>query len=249
MSGKKIFFLLVLLSVVFSSCHKEETVDLSILFAFEIDGQPLEQDIRQYVNAAGNQYEVNEVMYFLSDISLYKSDGSVITRNHIHYVDADVPSTLEWDLGMVPTGDYSAISFTFGLDDSQNWNNHFVNPPECNMSWPEVMGGGYHYMKINGKWLASDGQVKPFNLHTGRGQIYDEEGNVTEFVDNSFTVRLEKPFTLKEQWSNLELVMNINQWFNASRVFDLDEWGGSIMQNQDAQELLKQNGPYVFELK
>ena len=249
MSGKKVFFLLVLLLVFFSSCHKEKTVELSILFAFEIDGQPMVQDVRQYVNEVGNQYEVNEVMYFLSDISLYKSDGSVITRNHIHYVDVDVPSTLEWDLGMVPAGDYSAISFTFGLDDSQNWTNHFVNPPECNMSWPEVMGGGYHYMKINGKWLASDGQVKPFNLHTGRGQIYDEEGNVTEFVDNSFTVRLEKPFTLKEQWSKLELVMNINQWFNASRVFDLDEWGGSIMQNQDAQELLKQNGPYVFELK
>ena len=104
-------------------------------------------------------------------------------------------------------------------------------------------------MKINGKWLADDGQVKPFNLHTGRGQIYDEEGNVTEFVDNSFTVRLEKPFTLKEQWNTLQLVMDINQWFNAQRVFDWNEWGGSIMQNQAAQELLKQNGPYVFELK
>ena len=249
MSGKKFFFLLILLSAVLSSCHKEKTVALSMSFAFEVDGQPLAQDLRQYVNAAGNQYEVNEVMYFISDINLYKSDGSVITRERIHYVDADISSTLDWDLGLLPQGDYSAISFTFGLDDSQNWSNHFVNSPECDMSWPEVMGGGYHYMKINGKWLADDGQVKPFNLHTGRGQIYDEEGNVTEFVDNSFTVRLEKPFTLKEQWSNIQLVMNINQWFNASRVFDLDEWGGSIMQNQDAQELLKQNGPYVFELK
>lgn len=249
MSGKKIFFLLVFLSILFSSCHKEKTVDLSLSFTFEVDDQPLEQDIRKYVNAADNQYEVNEIMFFISNISLYKSDGSVITRERIHYVDADIPSTLDWDLGLLPQGDYSAISFTFGLDDSQNWSNHFVNSPECDMSWPEVMGGGYHYMKINGKWLADDGQVKPFNLHTGRGQIYDEEGNAIEFIDNSFTVRLNKPFTLKEQWSNIQLVMNINQWFNASRVFDLDEWGGSIMQNQAAQEILKQNGPYVFELK
>lgn len=249
MSGKKIVLLLVLLSVLFSSCHKEKTVALSMSFAFEVDGQPMVQDIRQYVNAAGNQYEVNEVMFFISDISFYKSDGTVITRERIHYVDADIPSTLDWDLGLLPQGDYSAISFTFGLNDGQNRSNRFVNPPECNMSWPEVMGGGYHYMKINGKWLADDGQVKPFNLHTGRGQIYDEEGNVTEFVDNSFTVRIEKPFTLKEQWNTLQLVMDINQWFNAQQVFDWNEWGGSIMQNQAAQEILKQNGPYVFELK
>lgn len=249
MSGKKFFFLLILLSAVLSSCHKEKTVALSMSFAFEVDRQPLVQDLRQYVNAAGNHYEVNEVMFFISDIKLYKSDGSVITRERIHYVDVDIPTTLEWDLGLLPQGDYSAISFTFGLSDEQNQSYRFVNSPECDMSWPEVMGGGYHYLKINGKWLADNGQVKPFNLHTGRGQIYDEEGNVTEFVDNSFTVRIEKPFTLKEQWNTLQLVMDINQWFNAQQVFDWNEWGGSIMQNQAAQEILKHNGPYVFALK
>ena len=249
MSGKKVLFLLILLSALFSSCRKEKTADLSLSFAFEVDGKALQQDVRQYVNAAGNQYEVNEVMYFIDDINLYKSDGSVVSKNHIHYVDADIPSTLEWDLGMIPQGDYTAISFTFGLTDAQNRSNRFVNPPECDMSWPEVMGGGYHYMKINGKWLAENGEVKPFNLHTGRGQIYDDEGNVVEMVDNSFTVRIESPFTVKGEWKNMQLVMNINKWFNANRVFDLNEWGGSIMQNQAAQEILKQNGPYVFELK
>lgn len=249
MSGKKITFLLVFLSVLFSACHKEKTGGLSMSFAFQVDGQDLEQDVRKYVNAAGNQYEVNEIMFFISDIKLYKSDGTVVSKDRIHYVDIDIPSTLDWDMGVIPQGDYSAISFTYGLDGSQNWSNHFVNPPECNMSWPEVMGGGYHYMKINGKWLADDGQVKPFNLHTGIGQIYDEEGNVVEFVDNSFTVRLDVPFTVKENGEELQLVMDINQWFNARQVFDWNEWGGSIMQNQAAQELLKQNGPYVFELK
>lgn len=249
MNGKKLFFLLILLSALFISCNKEKTVDLSLSFAFEVDGQTLKQDAHQYVNAAGNLYEVNEVMFFIDDINLYKSDGSVVSKNHIHYVDADIPSTLDWDLGMVPTGDYTAISFTFGLTDAQNLSNRFVNPPECDMSWPEVMGGGYHYMKINGKWLADDGQIKPFNLHMGRGQIYDEEGNVSEFVDNSFTVRIESPFTVNNEWETIRLVMNINQWFNARRVFNFNVWGGSIMQNQAAQELLKENGPYVFELR
>lgn len=246
MSGKNFVVLLILLSTLFSSCHKEKEAAFSLSFAFEVDGQALQSDMRKYVNAAGNQYEVNEVMFFVSGISLYKSDGTVVTKDRIHYVDIDIPSTLDWDLGMIPQGDYSAISFTFGLTNAQNQSYRFVNPPECDMSWPTVMGGGYHYMKINGKWLAVDGQVKPFNLHTGIGQIYDDEGNVTQFVDNSFTVRLDAPFTAGEKGKLYRLVMNINQWFNASQVFDLEEWGGSIMQNQAAQEILKQNGPYVF---
>lgn len=249
MSGKQFAFLLVILSVMFSSCHKEKTASFSLSFAFQVDDWALQRDMRKYVNAAGNQYEVNEVMFFISDISLYKSDGTVVTKDRIHYVDIDIPSTLDWDLGVIPQGNYTAISFTFGLSDVQNRSNRFVNSPECDMSWPEVMGGGYHYMKINGKWLADDGQVKPFNLHTGRGQLYNNEGEVIQFMDNSFTVRLDAAFTAGKEGELYQLVMDINQWFNAKRMFNLDEWGGSIMQNQQAQEVLKENGPYVFEFR
>ena len=163
-------------------------------------------------------------------------------------MDVDIASTLSWNLAAVPVGDYTSLSFTFGLTDAQNQSCRFVNPPECDMSWPTVLGGGYHYMKINGKWEADDGQVKPFNLHTGRGQLYDEDGQVT-FVDNSFTVQLNRSFSLQKNGKTLCLVMDINRWFDARQLFDWNEWGGSIMQNQAAQEVLKQNGPYVFELR
>lgn len=249
MSGKHIVALFILLPFLFFSCKKEKMEDITLLFAFRVDEQSLIQDQRIYRNLSGNLYEVNEIMFFISDVTLYKSDGSVIMKEGIHYVDIDIPSTLKWEIDAIPQGDYLAMSFTFGLTDAQNQSYRFVNPPECDMSWPTVIGGGYHYMKINGKWLAEDGQVKPFNLHTGRGQIYDNEGYVTQFVDNSFTVRIGKSFSLKKNGKNLLLVMNVNQWFNAQQLFDLDEWGGGIMQNQAAQELLKANGPYVFDLQ
>lgn len=249
MSGKSIFYGLVALSLLFFSCKKEKTADLTFDFDFVVEGQSLVQDSRQYVNAAGNQYEVNEVMFFISDLKLYKGDGSVVSKEDVHYVDVDIASTLSWNLAAVPVGDYTSLSFTFGLTDAQNQSYRFVNPPECDMSWPTVLGGGYHYMKINGKWEADDGQVKPFNLHTGRGQLYDEDGQVTQFVDNSFTVQLNKSFSLQKNGNTLRLVMDINRWFDARQLFDWNEWGGSIMQNQAAQEILKQNGPYVFELR
>ena len=43
--------------------------------------------------------------------------------------------------------------------------------------------------------------------------------------------------------------MDINQWFTNPHTFDWEVFGGSIMQNQEAQELLRDNGVSVFSLK
>ena len=61
-------FILVLL---FSSCHRQSpTGHLQIHFATEVDGTPLQYDVLDYVNDAGNRYEVNEVRYFISRVVL-----------------------------------------------------------------------------------------------------------------------------------------------------------------------------------
>ena len=36
----------------------------------------------------------------------------------------------------------------------------FVNPPEVNMMWPDVLGGGYHYLMLNGKWKTPENNEK-----------------------------------------------------------------------------------------
>lgn len=229
------------------SCKKEESTTMNISFDFNVDGETFVPDSPQYVNAAGNRYEVNEIMYFISDIVLCKSDGEIIYVDCIHYVDYDIPSTLEWNSGwVIPAGDYTSISFIFGLPPEKNISYAFVNPPECNMSWPNYLGGGYHYMKINGKWEDPNGNIKPFNLHTGRGQIYNEEGNIVGFINNHFTVSIAQHFTAE---NGICLNMNLNKWFCDPNVFDWNVWGGSIMQNQEAQEKIKENGYNVFSIK
>lgn len=247
MNGKLLFFCL-LASLLCLGCKKDKnnTTTLNVNFDFNVDGQAFVPDSRRYVNAAGNHYEVNEIMFFISDITLFKSDGNKISIDSIHYVDYDILSTLSWECRLVPKGDYDGISFTFGISPEKNVSNAFVNPPECDMSWPNVLGGGYHYMKINGKWEASNGSVKPFNLHTGRGQIYDGEGNITKYVDNQFTVTVSQHFVAEE---GICLSMNINNWFSNPFLFDWNVWGGSIMQNQEAQERIKANGCDVFSIK
>ena len=66
---------------------------IAIEFDFKVDGAPLETDQAKYTNAAGNQYLVSEIQYFISDVTLYKNGGSsylVDEWKDIHYIDTDL---------------------------------------------------------------------------------------------------------------------------------------------------------------
>ena len=178
-------FILFLPTIFFYSCDNnsdptpgEESKSGHIIFNFNhyVDGKPLEKDKMLYVNAAGNPYEIDELMYFISDVKLHKSDGSTVLIDDwkdIDYVDIDIPSTLTWDVfDSIPVGEYDSISFTFGISEEKNKSFMYVNPPEDKMMWPDILGGGYHYMMINGKWLDENDQLRFFNFHMGIGQLY-----------------------------------------------------------------------------
>jgi hypothetical protein len=257
-----IIFVFVAFTIILG-CKKEQTVSISdsgkIVFKFEsyIDGQPLVKDTMKYVNAAGNVYSVSELKYFISDVILHKSDGSnilIYKGKDIQYIDESIPQTATWNVADdIYPGDYGSISFTFGIDKEKNIDFLFVNPPEVNMAWPDMMGGGYHYMMMNGFWKNTTNQKTPFNFHLGIGQIYsggNNMGTITGFVQNSFPVSLKNSgFTLhKGETKVIQIVMNIDSWFKTPHIYDFNYWGGAIMQNQAAQQMAKENGFDVFTI-
>lgn len=252
MNGRT-FLPYIALMLLAAACHKP-TGNLALTFSASVDGQPLQQDTCIYHNAAGNQYAVTEVQYFISNVRLHKSDGSeyaITANNGAHYVDADIPGTLQWlPNDELPSGDYTSITFHLGLVPALNQTYFYPNPPENNMSWPAQLGGGYHYMKINGRWLNPAGGFTNFNLHTGIGQQRDANDNIIGFIDNSFEVSIPlNDFRIEKGESTvLPIEMNINEWFKNPNVFDFNIFGGSIMQNQAAQEILKANGSSVFKI-
>lgn len=206
-----------------------------------------------YDNKAGNQYLISEIQYFISDVMLYKLDGSKISLSNwedIHYVDTDINDTQTYTFkDKIDTGTYNRIVFTFGINEEKNNSLMFVNPPESFMFWPENLGGGYHYMKLNGKWINELGQVSPFNFHLGIGQTYySYPDSITGFVQNYFTVNMQDiPFEIKNnEKCNLEIVMNVENWFQSPNVYNHNQWGGDIMQKQEAMQLAVENGNNVF---
>lgn len=227
-----------------------------IIFRFHhyCEGIPIEFDLRKYVNEAGNEYLVNEIQYFISDVKLHDGVDTFIIDDwkDIHYVDTDIPSTWEWKVyDVIPEGTYDKITFTFGISEEKNQSLMFTDPPESLMFWPEYLGGGYHYMKLNGKWLDTTGLERPFNFHLGIGQVYDSEtGDITGFIQNYFEIQvIGSSFSIEAgQTTAIDLVMHVDRWFSDPHIYDHNYWGGDIMQKQAAMKTGCENGWNVFEI-
>ena len=251
-----LFFILVSFLISCNKTEEPETKQGKINFTFDhkIDGEPIIYDTLIYVNAAGNPYLVNEIQYFISDVRLWQNGNGLLLDKYedIHYVDTDLPDTWNYKLADdIPEGSYDSITFIFGITEEKNKSFMFVNPPESNMFWPEYLGGGYHYLKLNGKWLDPDSVLRPFNFHMGIGQIYNEQGEITGFVQNYFTVSFPQlTFEIKNgETTKVDITMNVENWFKEPNIFDFNYWGGSIMENQAAMQAAKENGHNVFTAK
>jgi hypothetical protein len=249
------------MAMMVSSCSTENEEPTpnhgSIKFQFEhrVNSEPLQTDELIYTNEAGNRYLVNEIQYFISDITLHQNEDSILLNawEDIHYIDTDIESTHQLQLpDEIPAGNYDRISFTFGLDEQKNQSLIFVNPPESLMFWPELLGGGYHYMKLNGKWPDTLDRLTPFNFHLGIGQVYQSfPDSITSYVHNHFKVYLSgSQFEMKGgETKNITLVMNIENWFKSPNTYDHNQWGGDIMQKQDAMKTACENGWNVFSVE
>lgn len=231
---------------------------LVLYFSHQVDNNPIDFDTIIYINEAGNEYMVNEIQYFISDVTLYKNgDKKVINEwEDIHYVDSDIPETQEWNiLDKIEIGEYDSIAFTFGINEEKNQSFMYVNPPERDMFWPEFLGGGYHYLKLNGKWKNLEGVIYPFDFHLGIGQIYS--GGITSidsieaFTQNYFTVSLpNSSFQVTENdTKEINLIMHVENWFKSPHTYDHNIWGSYIMQNQEAMQTAKENGKNVFSIQ
>jgi len=243
--------------LIFTSCRKEKNPTGNIIFQFSFfaNGKPVQFDTLEYQNAAGNKFEINDVRCFISDVTLHKHDGSEQTLSSInfyHYFDSQISSTFSWDITeAIPSNTYDSVSFTFGFSNANNKTNMFVNPPESNMAWPVILGGGYHYMQLDMKYLDSTNYLQPFNFHLGKGQIYNNNDSIIGFVDNSFNVKLpNSSFVLQShETKEIQIVMNIDKWFSAPNIFNFNNYNMmGIMENQAAQMMARDNGQNVFSI-
>jgi hypothetical protein len=253
-------YVLIIVILGLAACGKENDLPdsgmLTLEFQHVVNGAEAAYDEMIYENEAGNVYELTNIQYFVSDVILVRQNGDEITVDGvdwIHYIDSDLPQTWNWPLTQEFTsGDFSAIKFTFGIKGEKNLPDRFTDSPESNMFWPYPMGGdqgGYHYMKLNGFWNDPENERTPFNFHLGVGQIYDNEGNVTSYVQNWFETEIPVAFSIMPaETTRANVRMNIENWFKNPHIYDHNEFGSRIMNNQDAMGKISDNGRDVFSI-
>ena len=152
-------------------CNKEESTASLVYLNFDhtVDGMELNLNDTWYNCAAGHQFQVARLKYYTSNFALENTASERIELREVHYRDVEEPDTRTFEWKNVPPGEYTALSFVFGLDETVNVDNGLPNTTtNINMEWPLPGDQGYHYMKLEGRYdLNGSGVIKPFNLHTG----------------------------------------------------------------------------------
>lgn len=201
-------------------------------------------DIR-YTNAAGNHYRIDDLRYYLSDVAFVRPDGSQHATSAAHLRDEAVPETREWTLDDVPYGDYTAVRFLFGLDDTHNRLDGLPSTTaNLNMQWPGPLGGGYHYMQLDGAFDETT-RVGAWQAHVGRLQ---RENVDPQPLETHFWVEFPLPLHVDGTVTVVQIRMDVNGWFASPNLYDFATYGGMVMNNPVAQQALSENGPHAFRL-
>jgi hypothetical protein len=240
---KFLIALCIISAAIVSSCKKQGdeispvAYQVRFLFSYKVGSYPLKFDTIRYFNEFGNKYSVITLKYFISKIALHRTDGGILLFNEDNYIDASDTSTLTFvPSGKATPGMYTSINFNFGLDSLENVTGCFLNPPENKMEWPPDIGGGYHYMKLEGKF-DSAGVIKNYQCHTGQLM------GVPYYIKISLPVT----FSVRDHDVTIQIIMDINEWWKNPNTLDLNNVT-EIMMNPVYQRYIQENGADVFSV-
>lgn len=233
----------ILASILFFSCKKNEPQPADVLVDIKTyvkNDEVVKNDIK-YETVAGHQYSLTKLVYYLSHINIVKEDGTVVQLKKAHLRNID-ESLTERIVGMdVPPGHYTAMTFTFGINKSDNVVDFLENTvSNQNMYWPDVLGPGtYHYMKLEGQYKAGgSGVQKGFAFHLGPTSGADYSIDVNQPID----------LNIDDVNQHLTIKMDIDKWFHSPNDWDFQDWSGGIMDKTAAQVLANENGQNVFSV-
>ncbi|AUC82776.1 MbnP family protein [Lacinutrix sp. Bg11-31] len=254
---KRIFALILCTTLAFTSCGEDQDDNLVLkteaetTFNFthswnETEITNADFNTIQYTNENGEMLSVEKLRYVISDITFSREGEEDIVLDVYNLVDVTNNTNLTFTPETkIPTGEYTNVSFTFGLDNEDNAENYLdLNSESFNV--PAMLGGGYHYMQFDGKFINSSDLEQGFNYHAIRA--VDNPGiNPTFPQDTFFNVDLGATIITND--ATFKVKMNIAEWFKSPNLWDLNQFNQMLMPNSTAQIMMYENGASVFSLE
>jgi len=244
------------------SCKKEESVtpivelptpNVNFLFQQDYDGTSISSadfGATQFTNAKGTNHTITKLQYLVSNITLHKTNGDEVELGGYNLIDlADADSRYYTPTVTVPAGTYTGVSITFGFNPEDNISGEYTDLNAASWSWPMMIGGGYHFMKFEGKFTDNTGAQKGFAYHNGTASKMNTDGTRTHEA-NDFRVRLwdfSGGFEVVQgNNTTININMDLSEWFKNPIVWNLDNYHAMLMPNYTAQKMMNQNGRSVF---
>ena len=183
MKTQNIFFSFLAIVLAFgitfstTSCTKKDaaTPKIAPTVTVEFDNVAGSADLTlgtDYTNSSGEVFKISKFTYYISNVSLTKTDGSVfkVAQDDSYFlIKEDVAASQMVELKGVPEGDYKSITFTVGVDSVRNCapidKRTGALDPANGMYW--TWNSGYIFSMLEGSSNVSTATDKVFQFHVG----------------------------------------------------------------------------------
>ena len=223
----------------------DKKAHITFNFTHHFDGIPVTaNNFNQFnfVNANGDTMSFSKLRYLISDVTLYRPNGSTNVNNGYNLVDVTNNTGLSYSIAETDLGALSSIRFNFGFDADDNADN-YVGLNSVSWGVPMMMGGGYHGMQMEGMYK-NNGADSVFAYH----HIVNKRPTMmAPFETNHIEINL-PGIALNNHTVVVEVRMNIAEWFKNPNNWDLNTFHSSLMGNYTAQSMMQQNGYNTFTL-
>lgn len=239
-SGLYIKSLLALIALISFSCGKHEYPPeySKAQFTLQIKAGAylMEWDTVKFQNAAGNKYGVHTLNMYISNIVMKTIDGKKYTSKKIFYLDPLMSTKNKFSLDSIPPGNYTELTFNIGIDSLRNKTFALTSTTDnLNMAWPDFMGGGYHFIKLEGYYLDALNAKKGFAIHLGK--------NV-----NLPLVKVSQPMNQKYWDHQYTLSFDVNEVFMNPYMYNFNVDNNYTMADSSAMSKIKINISDAFKI-
>ncbi len=225
---KHVYILYLSLWIGFVACKKDKTPaynstaksSLSVEFDNIAGSSDLQLNTGHYSNAAGEDFTVTKLRYYVSNFKLTSADGTVYTvpQDSCYFLIDESETSNHQPVFQVPEGEYKTISFVLGVDSLRNSmdiakRSGVLDPTAAGGDMYWGWNSGYIFFKMEGESAAA-GMMGGYMYHIGGfGGMTSPTINNLKTISIDLTAR-GMPKVKAGLEPNIHLMVDILKMFN-----------------------------------
>lgn len=229
-----------------ASCKKDKVIQptddvipptatgtVTITFEHVVGTEPLQLDTKWYTNQNADSFTVSIFRYYISNVQLIKTDGTVFSETEsYHLVDQGKSASREFTINNVPSGDYTGIRFLIGVDSTRNVSGAKSGAldPANEMFW--TWQSGYIMAKMEGQRPKLNNADRYLTFHIGG---FSGQYNTIRKVNFSFNSGAAKVNATAHPV--VALKTDLLEWFKTPNIIKFDEFSSTMMPGPDSKKI------------